>query len=487
VQADGHGETEQESTEKQERFSFNAQSFPSLIKFIRNMEKKINVVMGDNQELRTDLKTTKGELASTKGELASVQQQLTTLSEQMKQQEQQQTQQKEREQQQEQQQVQERVEAVKIAVREELEQLSTFTSQQTQKITAIAEIATQAAHETEEKMRIAAVAGLEAQIKAKADRIQNVEGRVDKLEEQQGEAVTAAPAAAAQQDLPGELAQLKETVKQQEMTLNKISTQYMSCDATLAEVKMVGSRVEKVERQVADNNSKAEAAAAVAAAAAEKQEKIRVSPSVVVVMPKGEAAAAVAGVNDAISRGMQEAEDKEQRTPKDLSYTTRPFGFGGTGSWNARGRISYNSGSSSNSRSSGSGSSGHSSSSSSTVTTHKQWEKILMTFPSPEAADFFLRHCKKKLPVGIYAEPLLTVKEAKAKKARMPEYLELKAQSKQVTWHRACLVEYIKGEGRGAGRWREIGAMEGHKKSEGRAVGVPPGGKVWVPVVRKAK
>ena len=221
---------------------------------------------------------------------------------------------------------------------------------------------------------------------------------------------------------------------------HSLSTQYISCDATMAKVNMMDSRVGKVERQVADNHRKAEAAAAVAAAAAEKQERLRVSPSMVVVMPKGEKAAAVAGINDAISRGMQEAEDKQQHTPKDLSYTTRPFGFGGTGSWNARGRISNSSGSSSNSRSSGNGSSGHSSSSSSTTTTHKQREKIIVTFPSPEAADFFLRHCKKKLPVGIYAEPLLTEKEAKAKKARMPEYLELRAKSKQVTWHRACLV-----------------------------------------------
>ena len=204
-----------ESTEKQEKFSFNSQSFPHLVKFVRGMEKKLNVVVGENEDLKKELKTTKGELAS-------VQQQLTTLSEQMKQQEQQQMQQKEREQQ-EQQQQQERAEAVRVAVREELEQCSTFTSQQTQKITAIAEIAAQAAQETEDKLRKAAVAGLEAQLKAKADRIKNVEGRMDKLEEQQGEAVTAAPAAAAQQDLPGELAQLKETVKQQEMTLNKIS------------------------------------------------------------------------------------------------------------------------------------------------------------------------------------------------------------------------------------------------------------------------
>ena len=189
-----------------------------------------------------------------------------------------------------------------------------------------------------------------------------------------------------------------------------------------------------------------------------------------VILPKGEKKAAVDGINDTISKGMQEAENKQQSIPKDLSYNIRPFGFRATGSWAASGRKSSSSSNSS------------SSSSSSTAKPHQEREKILLTFQSPEAADFFTHH-KRKLPDGVYAEPLLTTKEAKVKQGRMEEFRVMKGKGKQVTWHRARVVEYVKGAGRSAGGWREIGANQGHTKPEGR--GVAPGGKVWVPVVRK--
>ena len=214
-----------------------------------------------------------------------------------------------------------------------------------------------------------------------------------------------------------------------------------------------------MERQVADTQSKAEAAA-------EKQERLRVAPSVVVALPKGEKKAAVDGINDAISKGMQEAENRQQPIPKDLSYNIQPFGFRGTGSWAANGR---NSSSTSNS------------SSSSTAKPYQEREKILLTFTSPEAADF-LMHYKRKLPDGIYAEPLLTTKETKVKQGRMEEFKAIKRTGKQVTWHRARMMEYVKGDWRSNGRWREVGM---HTKPEGRDVRVPPSGKVWEPVVRK--
>jgi chromosome segregation ATPase len=282
VEAEGIGETEhQEQTEK---YSFSAQSWPSFVRFVRSMDKKIGLVSNENEALKTRLNQAEGELAAT-------QQQVVNLSEKVKQLE---------------------------------EQTTSFTKQQTKKIEAMVEIASAAAQEAEEKMRKAALAALEGKISAKADRIQNLEGRVDKMEEQQEERALTATAVGDQQDLLGKLEKLQELVKQQERTLDAVSTQSISYNSTLDAVKKLGSQVEKVERAVADGHSKA-------AAAVEKQELLRVLPSVVIVLPKGEKAAAIEGINEGIQRALQEAEDKKQKVPQDLSHTMHPFGLHGQG------------------------------------------------------------------------------------------------------------------------------------------------------------
>jgi hypothetical protein len=105
----------------------------------------------------------------------------------------------------------------------------------------------------------------------------------------------------------------------------------------------------------------------------------------------------------------------------------------------------------------------------------------LITFKSPAAASFFLKH-KRKLPEGIYAEALLPNKENRLKTSRLEEFREMKARGKQVTWHRACLVEFVKGEGRGAGRWKEVMSPHSTKADMGREMEGASVRKVWMPV-----
>ena len=119
-----------------------------------------------------------------------------------------------------------------------------FTKEQLAKLIAVTDTAIEVAKETAEKEQKAVQAALEREIKAKADRIKNLEAKVEKLEEQlqqQEEGEEAAPAATTQHDLTRELAQLQETVKQQGATLDKISTQHTNYDDTVVTVKEVDS------------------------------------------------------------------------------------------------------------------------------------------------------------------------------------------------------------------------------------------------------
>ena len=121
-----------------------------------------------------------------------------------------------------------------------------FTEKQLVKLSAVTDTAIQAAEETAAKKQKAAKEALERESNATAARLQNLEAKVEKLEEQlqqqeEGEEATPAAAAAAKPDLTRELEQLQETVKQQGVTLDKLSTHYTNYDATVVDVKKVDS------------------------------------------------------------------------------------------------------------------------------------------------------------------------------------------------------------------------------------------------------
>lgn len=310
------------------------------------------------------------------------------------------------------------------------EQAETLSQSQFDKVRAIISTEFEVAYKEEAKKKNNELKQLQKQVTAAIQRIQELEEKMEKMhkkEEQQGAAATAAAAVAANtKDFTGELAAIQADLKMQKSTLDTLSNQHCSYDSVVKEVKEIGSKVAAVERGVADSSNRA-------AATAERQEMIRVLPSVVVSIPKGGKADAIAAIDEVIGKGMEDAEKKKLHMPKDMSFGYKPFG-------NRRGE-----GGSNNSSSSSGGS----------KPTAMQTEKLLVNFMSPEAAAFFVKN-KRKLPAGIYAEPLLTAKEQKEKSKRFATYKELKAKGRNVTWHRATLVEFDMGQGKGAGRWREV-------------------------------
>jgi hypothetical protein len=265
---------------------------------------------------------------------------------------------------------------------------------------------------------------MQKQVTAVAQRIQELEEMHDKMQKkrEQEEATTAATT---NNDLSGEIAKLQAAVQTQKTTLEVLSSQHCGYDSTLKEMKQIKNKLTEVERGVADSSSRA-------AATAEKQELLKVLPAVVLDLPKGSKTEAIAAIDAALSQGMQEAEKKKQHVPKDMSFSCRPFGSR---------RVDNNA-----------------SSSKSTKQTREN-EKMLVSFMSAEAAAFFVKN-KRKLPEGIYAEPMLTSKEQKAKSDKFATFRALKARGRHVTWHRAVLVEYTTAQGSGIGRWREVTAKE---------------------------
>jgi uncharacterized phage infection (PIP) family protein YhgE len=288
------------------------------------------------------------------------------------------------------------------------------------KISSIVDTAIEAAAAKQEQKWSAEVQKLRKEVTATARRIQDLEKKQEQ-QQQTGkrEEAAAATAAAANEDMTRELALLQATVDRQKSTLDALANQHCNYDSAMNEMKQISSKLAKVERGVADNNSRA-------AATAEKQELLRVLPLVLVDIPVGQKTEAMAAVDGALSKGLEEAEKRQQQVPKDMGYSSRPFG-------NKRAQD------------------GSSSSSSGA----RKREKIMLTFMSAEAAAFFVRN-KRKLPDGIYAEPMLTAKEHKEKGEKFSTFKALKEKGRHVTWHRAALVEFTKVQGRGAGRWREV-------------------------------
>ena len=317
--------------------------------------------------------------------------------------------------------LQQQLDALEATLKEDKANTDTFTDGQVMKISAMVDVALAAEREQNAKAQKAEVARLEAIINAKTARITTLEEQVEKYENSRAE--PAAATSAAEQAMSEELEKLKATVELQGSTLDALSSQHTSYDSTLAKVELLGTRVKDVERGMADSSNRA-------AAIAERQELQRVLPAVVVTYSKSQKKDVAAAVDAALAKGLEEAENKQMQVPKDLSFTIKQFG----------GRKAEDT--SSGSRGKGA-----------------DTEKVLVTFNSAPAAAFMLK-VKRKLPDGIYAEPLLTSQEKKIKADKFPLFKSLKAKSRQVTWWRARMMEFRKNGAGGAGRWVEVREKE---------------------------
>lgn len=337
---------------------------------------------------------------------------------------------------------------------------SQLTSQQPvseEKVQAIVDIALEVAIKESKAVDRKAQAQLQRQIDATTTAIKDLRIDMEKAQEAQQASTTAA----AVPDFAVNLAKLEETISQQGQTLEVLSQKHCSYDSTLAQVKKLHSQVEKVQREVSDTSTKTDMAA-------EKQELQRVLPSVVLEVPKGTKAEALkAALNQALNQGI--GDKQHQHLTKDFSYTTKPFARR-AGVESYKGALSSTpkagGGSGSDGRSSSSdGGGGGSNNSSNKV---KQTEKVLVTFLTAQAATLLIKK-KRQLPAGMYAEPLLTHKEQSQKVEKWAAYKKLRNEGRHVTWWRARMMEYVKGDTERSGSWREVtvDTKQGKKASDG--------------------